>query len=771
METKILNTESVREGLNFVGKSIPRVDGIEKATGELQYVADINLPGMLYGVILGSTQAHARIKRIDTSKAEQLPGVVAVITGKDIPDNKMCTNAGLLPGLEDKLPIEKEKVRFIGDDVAAVAAVDMETAEKALELIEVEYEPLEPILDPEAAMKNSALLVHEDHESNVSTELNYKFGDVDKAFAEADHIFEDVFKTSHVAPCCMETHGCVAKWEKNGRLSIWSTTQLASGLRRELSRVMGISFGDVTVHQTGVGGSFGAKMAMHSLEPIAAHLAKKTGRPVKLYLSRDEEFINSRTRHPSVIRIKTGIKDGKIIAREADAILDNGAYNSQGVTALYKSCTVLCAHYNVPNVRINGYLVYTNKPYGGAFRGFGNPQATFAIESQIDMIAKRLGMDPVEFRLKNAFKPNTETMNGWKISSCGFSECIEKAAEAIDWKNKRGKGKNRGVGLSACIHWGGGISVSSMSNLCSAIIEMNPTGQVYVTVGSHEIGEGANTVITQIVAEELGIPVSDIYMAPVNTDISPSFYFTGSATTFVAGSAAKAAAADLKNQILVAASTLMSVNPNELEIDNGIVRRPSDKVKPAPVSQIARYAYERLGTPLVGKGSFDQGPTEEDIHHGYGQASATYSFVANAVEVEVDPETCAVKVVKWVTTFDCGTVVNPVLAQGQAEGAMAQGLGFALTEGMVVNANGKVMNPSYTDYKVFRSQDMPETVITIPVETVDPRGPYGAKSLGEAVIIPAVAAIASAVEDATGIRVQELPITPEKLSAALDAKK
>ncbi len=771
MQTRVREQHDIKEQLSFVGKSIPRVDGIEKATGELQYLADINLPGMLYAVILGSPHAHARIKRIDTSKAEQLPGVMAVITGRDIPDNRMCTNAGLLPGLEDKLPLEKDKVRFIGDDVAAVAAVDLETAEKALEMITVEYEPLEPVLDVEKAMNASSPLIHEDHESNISVELKYKFGDVDRAFAEADHIFEDVFRTSHIAPCCMETHGCVARWEKNGRLTIWSTTQLASGLRRELSRIMDISFSDVTIHQTGVGGSFGSKMAMHSLEPIAAHLAKKAGRPVKLHFSRDEEFINSRTRHPSVIRIRTGVKDGRIIAREADAILDNGAYNSQGVTALYKCCTVLCAHYNVPNSRINGYLVYTNKPYGGAFRGFGNPQATFAIESQMDIIARKLGIDPVELRLQNAFKPGDETPNGWKISSCGFAECIEKAAEAIDWKNKRGKGKNRGVGLAACIHWGGGISVSGMSNLCSAIIEMNPTGQVYVTVGSHEIGEGANTIISQIVAEELGVPVKEIYIMPVNTDLSPSFYFTGSATTFVAGNAVKTAAADLKRQLLESAARLMSADPEELQIIRGIVRKSGNTVKPAPFSQVARYAYEILGTPLVGKGSFDQGPTEEDIHHGYGQASATYSFVVNAAEVEVDPETCVPRVVKWVTAYDCGTVVNPTLAQGQAEGALAQGLGFALTEGLVLNANGKVMNPSYTDYKVFRSQDMPETIITIPVETVDPRGPFGAKSLGEAVIIPAVPAIASAVEDATGIRMKELPITPEKLSAALEQKK
>lgn len=752
----------------YIGKSLPRVDGIEKATGEIEYVDDVRLPGMIQAVILGSPYAHARIKSIDTSKAEQVPGVLAVITGKDMPDRRYCTNSGLLPGLEDKYPIEKDKVRYIGDDVAAVAAVDLETAEKALELIEVEYEPLDPILDPEQAMNDSTHLIHEDHENNISVELNYAFGDVDKAFADADHVFEDYFRTSHVAPCCMETHGCIAKWERNGRLTVWSTTQLASGLRREISRIMEIPFGDVTILQTGVGGSFGSKMPMHSLEPIAAHLAKKTGRPVHLSYSRDEEFISSRTRHPSSIRIKTGIKDGKITVREADIVLDNGAYNSQGATALYKSCSILCAHYNVPNSRVNGYLVYTNKPYGGAFRGFGNPQSTFAIESQIDMIAKKLELDPVEFRLNNAILPNSETPNGWHISSCGFSECIEKAAEAIDYKNKRGKDGNRGVGLAACIHWGGGISVSSMSNLCSAIIEVNATGQAYVTVGSHEIGEGANTLLTQIVAEELGILPGDIYMQPVNTDLSPSFYFTGSATTFVAGNAVKNAAADVKKQLLESTAKMMKTDPDKLYIEKGMVYDSEGKNKPVPVNQATRYSYELLGVPLVGKDSFNQGPTEEDILHGKGQASATYSFVVQAAEVEVDPETSAIKVLKFVTAFDCGTVINPVLAQGQVEGALAQGLGFALTEGMILNKDGKVMNPSFTDYKVFRAQDMPDEIVTIAVETVDPRGPYGAKSLGEAVIIPVVPAIANAIADATGLRIQELPITPEKISAGLE---
>jgi CO/xanthine dehydrogenase Mo-binding subunit len=757
----------VKNKYSYVGNSVKRVDAGEKVTGETQYVDDIRLPGMLYAAILGSPYAHARILKIDTSLAEKLSGVKAVITGKDIPDRKFCTNSGLLPNLDDKLPIEKEKVRYIGDDVAAVAAVDIETAERALELIDVEYEPLDPVLDPEKAMSEDVPLVHDDHERNISVELNYSFGDVDKAFGEADNVFEDEFRTSHAAPCCMEPHGCIARWERNGRLTLYSTTQLASGFRREISRVMGISFGDVRIIQTGVGGSFGSKMAMHSIEPIAAHLSKITGRPVNLCLSRDEEFVSSRTRHPSIVRIKTGVnKEGRIIAREAVIIFDNGAYNSQGVTALYKACTVLCSHYNIENVRVKGLLVYTNKPYGGAFRGFGNPQATFAIESQLDIIAGKMSIDPVDLRLKNAIKSGDVTPSGWSISSCGLSECLEKAAEAIDWKNKRGKGKNRGVGLAACIHWGGGISVIKVSNLCSSIIEVSTTGRVFVHVGSHEIGEGANTVITQIVAEELGVPVDAIDVMLVDTDHSPSFFFTGSPTTFVAGNAARVAAADVKKQLLEDAAKMASVDPEVLDIKDGAVYIQASGEKVATVAEVARHSYELSGSPIVGKGSFDQGPAQEDIRKGYGQPSPTFSFVVQAAEVEVDPETGAVKVLKSVSACDCGTVINPKMAEGQVEGALAQGLGFALTEGLVFDNEGKVLNSSYTDYKVFRAQDMPEEIITLQVETTDPRGPFGAKSLGEAVIVPIAPAVANAIADATGLRMKELPITPEKICSS-----
>ncbi len=750
-----------------IGKNIPRVDGFEKAVGEARYSCDIQLPGMLHAAILPSPYAHARIISIDTGLAEKLPGVKAIITGKDIPNKRFYASANI-PGLDDKLPIEKEKVRYIGDDVAAVAAVDIETAENALELIKVEYEELSPVLDAEKAMAEGSPLVHDDKARNISVELHYDFGDVDRAFKEADFIFEDTFRTSHAVPCCMETHSCVARWDKNGRLTMWVSTQLASVLRRELSSVLGVSFDDIRIIQTTIGGSFGSKMRMHSIEPIAAHLAKKTGRAVKLIFSRDEEFISTRTRHPSIIKIKTGVmKDGAIVAREAGVILDNGAYNSQGPVVLDKVCTTLCAHYNVRNTRVNGYLVYTNKPWGSAFRGFGNPQTTFAVESQMDIIAEKLGIDPVELRLRNAVKPGDVTSNGWAVSSCGMTKCIEKAAEAIDWKNKRGKGNNRGVGLAACIHWGGGIGVSGASNLCSAIIQINTTGQAMVFIGCHEIGEGAITVLTQIVAEEMGIPERQIRIMPMDTETSPSFFFVGSATTFVAGNAVQKAAADALKQVMAVSAAMYSVSPDSIEIKNGMVCDKKTGKELTDIGSVARHSYEIMGNPLVGKVAFDQGPTHENVHDGYGQCSPTYNFIAQAAEVEVDPETGAVKVLKFVSANDGGVIINPIMAEGQTEGALAQGLGFALTEGLVFRSDGKAMNPSFTDYKVFRAQDMPDEIIVMQVETVDPRGPFGAKSMGEAVMVPIAPAIANAIADATGLRMKELPITPEKIAPLL----
>jgi CO/xanthine dehydrogenase Mo-binding subunit len=747
-----------------VGEGVARVDTKGKARGEAQYVDDINLPGMLFGAILKSPHAHARILSIETRKALSLPGVKAVITGKDLPDRKFCIVSGSFPesALEDKLPIEKGKVRFVGDEVAAVAAEDLETAERALELIDVKYEVLPSVLDSEEALKPGAPGIHDDKDNNVSVTIDYHFGDVDRGFKDADYIFEDRFKTSQQAHCCMETHSCVAQWSDEGRLTVWSSTQIASGFQRELSKVLGIPFGDVRIIRTAVGGSFGSKMMMHTLEPIAAYLAKKTNRPVKLIYSREEEFVCSRTRHPVIIDIKTAVKkDGTITARECNIIQDNGAYNAQGPLVFHDIGLLLCSYYSPKNVRVKGSLVYTNKPWGGSFRGYGNPQANFVIESQMDIIAGKLNIDPVELRLKNAIQPGDVTACGWEISSCGLSECIEKAASAIGWKDKKGKEKNHGVGIGSCIHWGGGVSTGA-SAICTTIVEVGSGGHVSIFTGACEIGQGSDTVLAQIAAEELGVPLGKVTVVQVDTDITPTFFYVGNPITFVAGNTVKIAAADAKRQLLEAAAHMKGMSINNLDIVDGHIYDKRSGEEITSVNDVAFNSWEVKGIPIVGKGRFDQGTTAVDVRTGVGQMSPTYCFSAQAVEVEVDPETGVVKVLEIVSAHDSGKIINPIMAEGQIEGGLAQGIGYALTEGLVYDEKGNALNASFTDYKIFRAQDMPK-ISPVFVSTKDDKGPLGAKSLGEAVMVPTAAAIANAIEDATGVRIKELPMTPEKI--------
>lgn len=760
---------STKKTYTVVGKRVPRIDAKEKARGEAKYVDDLTLPGMLYGATLRTPYAHARILSIDTSKAEELPGVKAVITGKDLPDRKFSFIQAFYPGREDKLPLEKEKARYIGDEIAAVAAVNLETAKRALELIDIKYEVLPTVIDPEEAMEASSPKIH-DKERNVVEEVHDNFGDVDKSFKEADYIFEDRFRVSHQAHCCMETHGCIAQWGDDGRLTIWSSTQMASHYQWELSEVLGIPYGDIRVIRTTLGGSFGSKQAMHTIEPIAAYLAKKACRPVKLVYNREEEFLSTRTRHPAIFGLKTAVKkDGTITGREVKIILDNGAYNDMGPGLLHDMSRLFCSYYKVPNVRVNGYCVYTNKGYGSAFRGFSNPQTAFAIESQMDIIAKKLNIDPVELRLKNAVHTGDVAASGWVFPSCGLSECIEKAAAAIGWKEKRGKANKRGVGLATCTHWGGGLTFGQ-SDFCGTIVEINSGGLAYIRSGEVEMGQGSDTEITQIVAETLGFDIKDVKLMPLDTDLCPSFDYVGSPVTYVAGGAAKSAASDAKRQILELAAEMKALNTSDLDTMNGYIYDIKSGEKVMPVSEAAHFSYEIRGVPIIGKSSFHQGPTMFSGHvnpDGSGTYSPTYSFAAQAAEVEVDPTTGLVKVLEFITAQDVGKAINPMGIEGQADGGVAQGLGYALTEGLEYNSDGKLLNADYGHYRIFRAQDMPRKLTTILVETEDPGGPFGAKAVGETSMVPTAAAIANAIEDAVGVRIKELPITPFKVLEAL----
>ncbi len=757
-----------------VGKNLPTVGAVEKASGEATFVDDICLPGMLYGVILGSSHAHARILSIDTSRAEQLPGVKAVITGKDLPDRKFNFNANLHDGLADQLPIEREKVRLVGDAVAAVAAVNLETAERALELIEVDYEVLPVLLDPEKAMEAGAPLIHESDpkkERNISLEINYDFGDVDGGFKEADYIFEHKFKTSHQVPSCMETHGCIARWDRDGRLTVWSSVHGVSTRQRDLAKLLDVPYGNIRFIAHYVGGSFGGKIDMHSIEPIAAYLSKKAGQPVKMILDRAEEFTITRTRHPDIIELKTGVKkDGTIVAREARFIQDNGAYNAIGPAVFHETGQLLSSYYRVKNARVHGYLVYTNKPYGSSFRGFGNPQAVFAIDSQMDIIAQKLGIDPVELRLKNATKPGDATACNWIVTSCGLSECITKVASAIGWKEKRSeKIKNRGVGLATCFHWGGGVRIGHV-DFCNVIVEVSNGGQVYVYSGAVDVGSCADGMMAQVVAEELGVELKAVKIVTRDTDTCPPFPYVASPNTFVACGAAKASAADARRQILEAAAAIRNMNANDMSIANGYIYDKWSGEKIMPVREATHYSYEVKGQPVIGNVRFNQGTTYYDMMTGLDQLSPTYTFGAHAVEVEVDPSTGEVKLLEVAAAYDVGQAISPMMCEGQIMGGLACGLGFALTEDLKFDSDGRLLNANYTDYKMFRALDMPQKLTALVVEIDDPRGPFGAKGVGEACTVPVAAAIANAIDDAVGVRITELPITPERLLEHLNKR-
>jgi xanthine dehydrogenase molybdenum-binding subunit len=504
------------EEFTFIGKRVPKLDAIDKVTGRAIYGHDMKLPRMLYGKILLSERAHARILNMDTSRAKKLPGVKAVITGDDIPDIRV--------GFARDNPVLKTgKVRSFRDEIAAVAAVDEDTAQEALELIRVEYEDLPAIFDPEEAMKPGAPLIHEKAERNILSMMtqSYFHGDVEKGFAESDVVIEDRLTLTRVAHCCMGTSFCLASFDNSDNLTVWNSSQMPFMSQRELSTALKIPPDKIRVIKATIGGGFGSKLDTYPHDPLCVLLAQMTGRPVRITFTRQEEFVASPTRQPVICDIKSGArKDGTLTARQVKMILDNGAYSSWGATTPLVMMMTISSLYRVPNVKYDVLVVYTNNPYAGAMRGYGNPQATFVVESHMDMLAHELGMDPIEFRLKNANQPGDVTGQGVKITTCGLSECIEKAAESIGWQEKRGRVGNRGVGMAAQLHVGGGARIYP-SDGCGTTIKVDDYGKVTVITGSTDMGQGSETVIAQIVAEEMGVPVDNITVINTDTDITP----------------------------------------------------------------------------------------------------------------------------------------------------------------------------------------------------------------------------------------------------------
>lgn len=755
------------DGFSVVGRSFPRLEGFEKVTGAARFLTDLELPGMLHGKVLRSSYPHAKIISVNTGKAEKLRGVKAVITAEETPRIPYC----IIPRIANKLPLEDKKVRYIGDEVAAVAAETEEVAMEALDLIEVAYEELPAIFDPEEALKPGSPLLYEETGTNIAEHFHKEYGDVGRAFREAAFVLEDRFETSPVMPCCMEPRGCIASFDSSGRLTLIANTQAPFSLRLELSKVIPLPLQKIRIIKLPIGGAFGSRFGMDSIDPICVFLSRKSGRPVKIVNTREEEFVTSRHRYRMVFYLKTGVKqDGTIIAREAKVITDNGAHNYQGYTITAGLCQKLTFVYKIPNIKFNGYVVYTNNVYGGAFRGYGNPQMTFAAESHIDMIAEKLGMDFLDLSLKNMVDSGYKTVSNCQITSCGLRECMTGAADAAGWKRKRRKPGGRGIGMASMQHVGGGIKAffGNNCNFSSATLKVNEDGTANLMSGSSDIGQGSDTVLAQIAAEELGIRFEDIRIITADTDVTPMCLGTwGDRVTFIGGLAVQNAARDAKRQLLELASEILEANLDDLESRGGRVSVKGSPEKGILIAELAGISYFSKGRPILGRGYYEDPISKPDPETGYGGAP-TYSFATQVAEVEVDVETGKVKVLKITSAHDLGKALNPMAVRGQIEGAMAQGIGSTLYENLDW-VKGRPLNSNFLDYRTLTSLDM-SPIETILIESIDPNGPFGAKGVGEPALVPTAAAIANAIYDAVGVRIKSLPITPDKVLAALEKK-
>jgi len=746
---------------SVIGKGLPKIDAVAKATGQAQYTVDLKMPGLLHGKVLRSPFPHATVRFLDVSKAEELKGVYGVITAKDVPLNDFS----FFQWLADKTILSSDKVRYVGDEVAAVAAVDEDTAMAALDLIKVEYEPLQPIFNSEEAMKPGAPLIHE-KENNVGFHVERLFGDPDKAFQECDAIVEDRYVTDQVAHCCLEVSNCIARWDASDRLTIWVNAQAPHTQRQEVARILGIPLRNVRIISSTMGGGFGSKLVMDMKLPIAAILSKNTGRPVKIENSREEEFSTAKTRYGYTIYLKTGAKkNGRLWAREMKVIGDNGAYHDKGPATLNFSSMMFGTMYNIPHIRYEGTLVYTNKQMGTAFRGFGNPQITFACETQLDALAQKMGIDPLELRLKNANQPDQETFCGAEVTSCGMKECMEAAAQAIGWEKKRNQKGLRGVGLANMVHTGAGGRFYGY-NAADAFLKLSDDGTVTLISSALDMGQGAHTAMAQIVAEELGVSLGDVNVISNDTDLTPyDLGSWGSRATFMNGNAALDAAREAKKEIITAASEMMEAKPRDIVIEDRKIFTKGTKDK-YTFAELATYAVNKRGVPISGKGRFvDRLPPGYTIAQAFAKNIPTFAFGTQAAEVEIDPETGEVKVLKVVAAHETGRTINTAMAEGQIEGSVVQGIGYALMEKLVLE-NGKVVNDGFLDYKIPTIGDVPE-IETILIETHDPRGPFGAKGIGEPGLVPTAAAIANAIQNACGVWVRELPIKRENLLEAL----
>jgi 4-hydroxybenzoyl-CoA reductase alpha subunit len=750
----------------LIGQRVVRIDSRAKATGEATYTADLTLPRMLYGKVLRSPHAHARILSIDTSKAEKLRGVRAVITGEDAAGVRW----GVFRYTRDHELLPQSKVRYIGEDVAAVAAESEESALEALELIDVEYEVLPAVFDPLEAMMEGAPQIHEHAENNINIHVPIEVGDVDRAFEQAHYVREDRFVDREYTYCQTEPYAVVASYDSAGNLEVWTPNASPHTKAKALSNLLEKPLTQVKVRRISTGGAFGGRSDIFPGEFIAALLSMKAGRPVKMVYSREESFTSVRQAHSMIVDSKLGVtKDGRILASEIKLVLDGGAYSSTGPIATSVPFLVWEETYRLPNVRFNGYRIYTNKPVRGMYRCHGRAFHG-GLGMQLDMVAEELGIDPVEIRLKNALRTGEKQATGSTIISCGLSEAIQAAAESSGWKEKRGQlpyGKGVGMGANGMmVGFPMGIRGGS-----SALIKFNEDGGATLISGVVDNGQGNESMVVQIAADVLGLRMDDVNLVSADSEVTPLDQGAYSqAATFVSGNAARAAAMDAREQILDIASEMLDALPSELELRGGEVlvkERPERKVW---LGKVIRKALLD-NTPVVGRGSYmpQVDLRREWVSNPHGQHAGTFSFGAVVAEVEVDTETGQVTVTKVTGAHDCGYAINPMAVEGQLEGSVGSGgVGATLLEEHAWDG-GQMLNASMLEYKVPLSVDMPQ-IVPIIVETIDPEGPFGAKEAGLWGSMNLFQAIGNAVYDAVGVWIKEFPITPDKVLKALEEK-
>ena len=745
----------------LIGKGFPKIDAGERATGRSIYIHDLELPRMLRAAILRTDRVHARIVSIDTGAAERMEGVRAVITARDI-DNVSFGHG------KDNTPLKGDKVRCIRDEIAAVAAETEEIARRAVAAIRVEYEDLTAVLTPEEALREGAPLIHERKGSNVAFTYDYSHGDVAEGERQSDVVVEETYRLGHVAHCCLGTCGIVASFDPDGSLTLYSVTQVPFLYRRDMAAIVGVPPEKIRVVQVTIGGGFGSKLDIYPYEPIAVHLARRTGRPVKLVFNRVEEFVASPTRQPTDVRIRAGARrDGTFTFRDVAFTHDNGGYTSWGATTPFVMMQSFSSLYRVPHVRMKGKVVYTNNPYSGAMRGYGNLQATFAVESTVDLLAGALGMDPLELRLGNAQEPGETTGQGMVLRTCGLRECLSTAAERSGWREKRGRTGTdrpwvrRGIGMASMVHVGGGAKIYR-SDGCGTILQIDDFGRVVLITGSSEIGQGSETVLAQIAAEELGIPLEQVRVLNNDTDIKPwDVGVHASRTTFIAGNSARLAAGKARAKLLAAAAEQLGVPAEEMDFRRGKVVRASTGEVLTDLGRVIRALHFTRKSDVVVTHHYYEPPSVMQDAEYKGDVSAAYSFATQVAEVEVDMETGVVKVLRMTAVHDVGRVINRTGAEGQVHGGIVMGLGYALSEELRVEG-GRVMNPSFREYHLITSPEVPPIDITF-IETLDPEGPYGAKGLAEAPAICTAPAVVNAVRHATGGRFTALPLTPERV--------